>query len=84
MRPAGASGVASGGGDGRDHGEKRVRKSTLLNVLGGLMAMDSGSLRFRGELWILKKKVLTHYRRNSVGFVVQYFALIPDLNISTM
>ena len=63
-------------------GKSGSGKSTLLNVLGGLMAMDSGSLRFRGELLdFSKKKVLTHYRRNSVGFVVQYFALISDLNI---
>ena len=31
-------------------GKSGSGKSTLLNVLGGLMAMDSGSLRFRGEL----------------------------------
>ena len=63
-------------------GKSGSGKSTLLNVLGGLMKMDSGSLRFRGELLdFSNRKVLTHYRRNCVGFVVQYFALISDLNV---
>ena len=57
-------------------------KSTLLNILGGLMTMDEGELRVGGKkVDFRKKKYLLNYRRREVGFVVQYFALIDDMNI---
>lgn len=63
-------------------GKSGSGKSTLLNIMGGLMAMDRGSLTFDGkELQTSSRKELTLYRRNHVGFVVQYFALIPDLTV---
>ena len=44
--------------------------------------MDSGSLVFRENVVnMANRKALTLYRRNHVGFVVQYFALIPDLTV---
>lgn len=55
-------------------------KSTLLNILGGLDLPTAGSLRYRG--WPLSdagEKTLTHFRRNCVGFVFQFYNLIPSL-----
>jgi putative ABC transport system ATP-binding protein len=55
-------------------------KSTLLNILGGLDAPTSGNLSYRG--WALdgvEEKTLTQYRRNCVGFVFQFYNLIPSL-----
>jgi putative ABC transport system ATP-binding protein len=55
-------------------------KSTLLNILGGLDSPTSGDLAYRGEsLTALEETDLTLYRRNSVGFVFQFYNLIPSL-----
>jgi putative ABC transport system ATP-binding protein len=55
-------------------------KSTLLNILGGLDAPSSGSVRFDGrELTKFSDRELTLYRRNHVGFVFQFYNLIPSL-----
>ncbi len=55
-------------------------KSTLLNILGGLDVPTSGSVRYRGrELTSADDRVLTEYRRRSVGFVFQFYNLIPSL-----
>ena len=55
-------------------------KSTLLNVLGGLDRPDGGELRFRGEdLARLDGRALALYRRRHVGFVFQFYNLIPSL-----
>ena len=63
-------------------GKSGSGKSTLLNILGGLMTMDEGELYVGGEkVDFRKKKYLLNYRRKEVGFVVQYFALIEDMNI---
>ena len=63
-------------------GKSGSGKSTLLNILGGLMTMDAGELYVGGEkVDFRKKKYLLNYRRKEVGFVVQYFALIEDMNI---
>ena len=63
-------------------GKSGSGKSTLLNIIGGLMTMDDGELYIRGEKEDFpKKKYLLNYRRKEVGFVVQYFALIEDMNI---
>ena len=57
-------------------------RSTLLNILGGLMPMDEGELRVGGKkVDCRKKKYLLNYRRREGGFVVQYIALIDDMNI---
>jgi putative ABC transport system ATP-binding protein len=55
-------------------------KSTLLNVLGGLDAPTSGSARWRDhELTGSTDAELTTYRREHVGFVFQFYNLIPSL-----
>lgn len=55
-------------------------KSTLLNNLGGLDVPSSGELLFRGEnLAEASEETLTVFRRESVGFVFQFYNLIPSL-----
>jgi putative ABC transport system ATP-binding protein len=55
-------------------------KSTLLNILGGLDHASSGFARFRDhELTALDDEGLTRYRRDHVGFVFQFYNLIPSL-----
>jgi putative ABC transport system ATP-binding protein len=55
-------------------------KSTLLNILGGLDTATSGTIRY-GELDLTRAtdKELTQYRRHHVGFVFQFYNLIPSL-----
>jgi putative ABC transport system ATP-binding protein len=56
-------------------------KSTLLNILGGLDRATSGKAFFDGlELTALKERGLTKYRRNNVGFVFQFYNLVPSLS----
>jgi len=55
-------------------------KSTLLNILGGLDQPTSGQVFFRGqELTALDTAGLTQYRRHHVGFVFQFYNLVPSL-----
>jgi len=55
-------------------------KSTLLNILGGLDVPTSGRVFYRGtELTGADERDLTRYRRNHVGFVFQFYNLIPSL-----
>jgi putative ABC transport system ATP-binding protein len=55
-------------------------KSTLLNILGGLDVATSGHVSYRGiELTEATDRKLTEYRRNYVGFVFQFYNLIPSL-----
>lgn len=55
-------------------------KSTLLNLIGGLDAPTSGSLTYDGqELVGAGDRLLTQYRRTQVGFVFQFYNLIPSL-----
>jgi putative ABC transport system ATP-binding protein len=55
-------------------------KSTLLNILGGLDVPTSGTVRFRDhDLTKLDDAELTRYRREHVGFVFQFYNLIPSL-----
>ncbi len=55
-------------------------KSTLLNILGGLDTATSGEVWFREhELTRLSERDLTRYRREHVGFVFQFYNLIPSL-----
>lgn len=56
-------------------------KSTLLNILGGLDHATSGDVWFRDiELSKLKDRELTRYRRDNVGFVFQFYNLVPSLS----
>ena len=55
-------------------------KSTLLNILGGLDRATEGSFAFRGqELGQASDGELTQYRRRHVGFVFQFYNLMPSL-----
>jgi putative ABC transport system ATP-binding protein len=55
-------------------------KSTLLNILGGLDAPTAGTVTFRDHvLTEADEKELTRYRREHVGFVFQFYNLIPSL-----
>jgi len=55
-------------------------KSTLLNILGGLDTASSGKAWFENvELTGLKDRELTRYRRDNVGFVFQFYNLVPSL-----
>ena len=55
-------------------------KSTLLNILGGMDSPGSGEVLFHGQdLARADQKALTRYRRNHIGFVFQFYNLIPNL-----
>jgi len=55
-------------------------KSTLLNILGGLDAPTNGTLSYRGEdLTHAGERQLTQFRRDAVGFIFQFYNLIPSL-----
>ncbi|MBP7281679.1 MAG: ABC transporter ATP-binding protein [Leptospiraceae bacterium] len=55
-------------------------KSTLLNILGGLDTPSTGTVRFKGlDLFGAKEDGLTLFRRRHVGFVFQFYNLIPSL-----
>ena len=56
-------------------------KSTLLNILGGLDTATSGTVRFRDMvLTDMNERELNLYRRDHVGFVFQFYNLIPSLS----
>ena len=55
-------------------------KTTLLNVVGGLDRPTTGTVRFRGaDLGAMAEPQLTRYRRDHVGFVFQFYNLMPSL-----
>ena len=57
-------------------------KSTLLNLISGIDLPDSGSLRVLGrELGALDEDARTRLRREHIGFVFQFFNLIPTLSV---
>ncbi len=57
-------------------------KSTLLNCIGGLDEIDAGSVVVDGkEISGLKSGALADYRRENLGFVFQFYNLVPDLTV---
>lgn len=57
-------------------------KSTLLNMLGGLDTLDEGSLTVAGlNVTELSSNGRTDYRKDDIGFVFQFYNLIPDLTV---
>ncbi|MBO7424981.1 MAG: ABC transporter ATP-binding protein [Clostridiales bacterium] len=57
-------------------------KSTLLNCIGGLDEMDSGSVKVEGkEVFGLKPSELSDYRRDNLGFIFQFYNLVPNLTV---
>lgn len=56
-------------------------KSTLLNLIGGMDRIDEGEFYFRGNpVHGLDKNGMAEYRRDVIGFVFQFYNLIPTLN----
>ncbi|MBQ8163917.1 MAG: ABC transporter ATP-binding protein [Clostridia bacterium] len=61
-------------------GESGAGKTTLLNMLGGMDTVTAGKIEFDGkDISKLNKKELIEYRRHDVGFVFQFYNLIPNL-----
>lgn len=57
-------------------------KTTLLNCIGGLDAADSGSIKVNGkEIVGLKPAALSDYRRDDLGFIFQFYNLVPNLTV---
>lgn len=57
-------------------------KSTMLNCIGGLDTADSGSIKISGkEIVGLKNNALSEYRRESLGFIFQFYNLVPNLTV---
>ena len=63
-------------------GPSGAGKSTLLNIIGGMDSTTSGSINVFGkEIVGLNDKELTKYRREDIGFVFQFYNLIPNLTV---
>ncbi|MCR2019807.1 ABC transporter ATP-binding protein [Blautia pseudococcoides] len=63
-------------------GESGSGKSTLLNMLGALDTPTSGKVRIDGkDIFTMKEKELTVFRRRNIGFIFQGFNLIPELTV---
>ncbi len=59
-------------------------KSTLLHLLGGLDRpdADSGQVRYRGHsVWEQPQRAINDYRNNDIGFVFQFYHLLPELTV---
>mgnify|MGYP000334031525 CR=1 FL=1 len=57
-------------------------KSTMLNCIGGLDTMDSGSVKVDGnEISGLNADELSEYRRANLGFIFQFYNLVPNLTV---
>lgn len=57
-------------------------KSTFLNCIGGLDTLDSGSIKVDGqEISGLTQEKLSDYRRDNLGFIFQFYNLIPNLTV---
>jgi lipoprotein-releasing system ATP-binding protein len=63
-------------------GRSGAGKSTLLHLLGGLDRPTSGTIEFRGEeLSQFNEESLAEYRNKRIGFVFQFYHLIPELSV---
>lgn len=61
-------------------GQSGAGKTTLLNILGGMDTLTTGEVIVDGKkISDLDKKGLTKYRRNDIGFVFQFYNLMPNL-----
>lgn len=55
-------------------------KSTLLNIIGGIDTPTKGKIIFNGkDIGEYKDRELTNYRKNAIGFVFQFYNLVPNL-----
>ncbi len=58
-------------------------KSTLMNIIGGVDRPDGGHVQIDGlELTALNDDKLTDYRRDEVGFIFQFYNLVPNLTVA--
>ena len=56
-------------------------KSTLMNLIGGMDSITSGELFYKNKaIHKFNKKAMSSYRRNVIGFVFQFYNLLPSLN----
>ena len=63
-------------------GESGSRKSTLLNLIGALDTPTSGKVWIDGrDIFSMKERSLTVFRRRNIGFIFQSFNLIPELTV---
>ena len=63
-------------------GYTNAGKSTLLNIISGIDVPDSGSVTVDGtDITKLSEKERTIVRRNKIGFIFQFFNLIPTLTV---
>jgi len=63
-------------------GASGTGKTTLLNILGGLDSADSGSVLVDGnEIVAMSESQLSEYRRLQVGFIFQFYSLLPSLSV---
>ncbi len=61
-------------------GESGSGKSTLMNMIGGIDSPTSGTITFNGrDITTLSEKKITRFRRDHVGFVFQFYNLVPTL-----
>lgn len=64
-------------------GKSGCGKSTLLNVMGGILSPEEGRYRFDDlDVYSQKDKGLAEFRNKKIGFIVQHFALINELNVA--
>ncbi|WP_297423826.1 ABC transporter ATP-binding protein [Clostridium sp.] len=57
-------------------------KSTLLNIMGGIDTATSGKVLLDNrDIFVMKEKELSVFRRRNIGFIFQAFNLVPELNV---
>ena len=78
-------GISTGVGKGEMcviQGASGSGKSTLLNCIGGLDYPESGSIQVAGkEIVGLSQSELSFYRRENLGFIFQFYNLVPNLTV---
>jgi putative ABC transport system ATP-binding protein len=63
-------------------GKSGSGKSTLLNLISGIDSVTSGSIQFNGDsISSSSERKLTEIRRNNIGFIFQFFNLLPSLTV---
>ena len=61
-------------------GPSGAGKTTVLNILGGMDTLTDGKIRLGGEeISAYNERKLTGYRRHDVGFVLEFYNLVPNL-----
>ena len=84
-RVRGLQGITAGGEKGKICvilGSSGCGKSTMLNIIGGIETPDGGYVSIDGEkLSDMSEKKLTQYRRRHLGYVFQFYNLIPNLTV---